>query len=131
MLSISLEKKVVNLVEKFEEVERTLSTESIHNDPKQLAQLNKEYSRLQQVVELFRDYNKSLDEIEQAESLLQDPEYKELAQTEIESAKAKIEAISQELKAELIPKIAKMMPVFLLKFVLLLVEMNRQFLQAI
>ena len=104
MLSQSLEKKVINLVEKFEEVERSLSSESIFNDPKQLAKLNKEYASLQQTVELYNTYSKSLDEIEQAKSLLQDPDFKELAEAEIETAKAKLEASTQSLKAELIPQ---------------------------
>jgi len=55
-------------------------------------------SEIAEVVEKFREYKKTLKEKEEAESLMKDPEMKELAEMELYEAKEKLPKLEEELK---------------------------------
>lgn len=56
------------------------------------------------MIGLIREYRKVLEDLEQAESLLDDPELKEMAKAEREALLARKEALEKELERHLLPK---------------------------
>ncbi|MGN1134836.1 MAG: peptide chain release factor 1 [Oscillospiraceae bacterium] len=94
--------------EKYNDIAEKLMDPDIINDTKAYASYMKEYKNLTPVVEKYREYCKILSEKKDAEELLSDKtideEMKELAATELEDAKSKLEEISEELKIMLLPK---------------------------
>lgn len=64
----------------------------------------KEHSELEPIVEKYREYKKVEKNLEEAKEMMNDPELKELAETEMLEAKEKLPKIEEELKILLIPK---------------------------
>lgn len=96
--------KLEELEKKYEEINQKLTDPEIISDGKQYAKYAKEYSDLTEIITKYREYKKMVAQKEDAESLLKDPEMKELAQMELEEAKEAIPEIEEELKILLIPK---------------------------
>ncbi len=94
--------------EKYNDIAEKLMNPDIISDTKAYASYMKEYKNLTPVVEKYREYCKILSDKTDAEELLADKmtdsEMKELAEAELEDAKAKLEEISEELKIMLLPK---------------------------
>ena len=92
-----LEKKYIDLTEKI-------------SDPEVISRQNewkvmmKEHSELEPIVEKYREYKKVEKNLEEAKEMMNDPELKELAETEMLEAKEKLPKIEEELKILLIPK---------------------------
>ncbi|MBX9867343.1 MAG: peptide chain release factor 1, partial [Burkholderiales bacterium] len=74
------------------------------NDMNEFTRLNKEYSELTPVVDTFKQFMLSCEDVKTAEELLSDPDMKEFAQAELSSAKARIEELELELQKLLLPK---------------------------
>ena len=89
---------------RFEEISRLVSDPNIIAENQKFAELMIEYKELEETVEKFREYKKIIEQNKQAESLLSDPELKELASVEFEETKIKKEQLEEELKEMLIPK---------------------------
>ena len=73
-------------------------------DPALVAKLNKEQSELQTLVETFRTYRATLEQRDQAQELMGDPEMKELAQEEYQQALEQIPRLERELQILLLPR---------------------------
>ena len=92
-----VEKKYIDLTEKI-------------SDPEVISRQNewkvmmKEHSELEPIVEKYREYKKVEKNLEEAKEMMNDPELKELAETEMLEAKEKLPKIEEELKILLIPK---------------------------
>ena len=92
-----IEKKYIDLTEKI-------------SDPEVISRQNewkvmmKEHSELEPIVEKYREYKKVEKNLEEAKEMMNDPELKELAETEMLEAKEKLPKIEEELKILLIPK---------------------------
>ena len=69
-----------------------------------IAQLGREYAELRQVVEEIRAYTQSLDNLEAAEAMLNDPEMRELAEDETAEIKARLPQMEASLQLALLPK---------------------------
>ena len=99
------------MFQKLEDVEKKYIdlTEKI-SDPEVISRQNewkvmmKEHSELEPIVEKYREYKKVEKNLEEAKEMMNDPELKELAETEILEAKEKLPKIEEELKILLIPK---------------------------
>jgi len=99
------------MFEKLEEVEKRYDdlTQKI-SDPDIIAKQSewqkymKEHAEIEEVVLKFREYKKTKEAMEEAKTMLDDPELKELAQIELEEMKEKLPNIEEELKILLIPK---------------------------
>ena len=101
-----MEDKLQALEEKFEELTERLSQPDVYADAQAAAKLFKEHKELTPIVETYRRLRRRKEEFEEAKELLSgsgDPELKELAQEEYESAKEDITALEQELKILLLP----------------------------
>ena len=95
----------LNAVEvKYSQIEARLNASETYNDPALVAKLNKEQAELQKLVETFRAYRRALEQRDEAEELLSDPEMKGLAQEELLAAKEEIVRLEQELQILLLPK---------------------------
>ena len=95
----------LNAVEaKYSQIESRLGASETYDDPALVAKLNKEQSELQELVETFRTYRKTIERKEEAELLLDDPEMKELAQEEYLRTKEELVQLERELQILLIPK---------------------------
>lgn len=99
------------MFQKLEDVEKKYIdlTEKI-SDPEVISRQNewkvmmKEHSELEPIVEKYREYKKVEKNLEEAKEMMNDPELKELAETEMLEAKEKLPKIKEELKILLIPK---------------------------
>ena len=99
------------MFQKLEDVEKKYIdlTEKI-SDPEVISRQNewkvmmKEHSELEPIVEKYREYKKVEKNLEEAKEMMNDPELKELAETEMLEAKEKLPKIEEELKIMLIPK---------------------------
>ena len=96
--------KLTAIEEKFKALEQRMQEPEVYSDPALYAKLAREQKEIQPVVETFRRYEKAQRDMEGARELMSDPDFKEMAQEEYESAQAEIEQISEELKILLLPR---------------------------
>ena len=95
----------LNAIEaKYSQIEARLGASETYEDPALVAKLNKEQTELQPLVETYRTYLRTQQSHREAESLLSDPEMKELAQEEWQQSKEELERLEQELKILLLPR---------------------------
>ena len=95
----------LNAIEaKYSQIEARLAAPETYDDPALVAKLNKEQAELQTLVETFRTYRRTLEQRDQAQELMSDPEMKELAQEEYQQALEKIPQLERELQILLLPK---------------------------
>ena len=97
-------KKLATLSERLDELNRLLSTEDATSDMDNYRKLSREHSEITPIVEQYRAYEQCEADMKEAQAMLGDPEMKDFAQEEIESGKAKLEAIEAELQKLLLPK---------------------------
>lgn len=100
---MSFEDKLVKLKERYEELSKILS------DPNAISQdefikASKEYSDLGYIVEKIDALAKAKEDREEAESLLHDPDMKELAEEEYYQLNKEIPELERQLKIALVPK---------------------------
>ena len=99
-----LEEKLKALENQYAEVEARLAAPETYDDPARVARLNKEQRELEPVVTTYQACVKRRQDLHEAESLLSDPDMKELAQEEYTAAKTDIEALEEKLKILLLPR---------------------------
>ena len=96
--------KLRQLEEKYIELEKRMAEPDVYSDPAAYAKLAREQKELAPVVEAYRRYERCRSDMEDAKELMSDPEMKEMAQEEFESAKAELERTEEELKLLLLPR---------------------------
>jgi peptide chain release factor 1 len=96
--------KLEQLERRLVEVESLLADPSVVDDMNRYRSLSKERSDLEPVAELFKQFKAREADLATAQEMLADPDMKEMAQEEIETAKAEIERIDKELTIALLPK---------------------------
>ena len=95
----------LELVEKrYDELTKQVSDPDVIANQAEWRKLVKEHSSMEDVVLKYREYKEVLNNMKEAESLMEDPEMKELAEEEYYFSKEKIAKIEEELKVLLIPK---------------------------
>ena len=96
--------KLKQLARRYDEIGELLEVPEIYADPKKLRALTREQKELSAVVETYRAYQKCEDDIAQALELVSDPELKDMAQEELNTAKAEKERLFDELRVLLLPR---------------------------
>jgi peptide chain release factor 1 len=99
--------KLEAIKERFEEVGQLIVQPDAMADMKQFSKLSKEYSDLEKIVDQYNQYKKILDGLKSAKTLLEtekDPEFREMAKSELEELQPQKEALESKLKKMLIPK---------------------------
>jgi len=98
--------KLEDIKKKYDELTEMLGNPDIVSDQNKFREISKDHSDMRPVVEKYEEYLVVKSQMEDAEAMLDDddPEMKELAEMEIEEAKAKIPVFEDELKVLLLPK---------------------------
>ncbi len=73
-------------------------------DQERFRALSREYAQLSDVSKCFTDWRQVQEDIETAQMMLDDPEMREMAQEELQDAKARSEEMEQQLQVLLLPK---------------------------
>jgi len=94
--------------EKYQELEARMASPEVYNDPAAVTKISREQKELGPVVETYRAYLKQAEAAEEAQALLadklDDPEFKEMVQQELESAKSEMARLEDELQILLLPR---------------------------
>lgn len=98
---------LIKVEKRFEEISQLMADPKVVSDYERVAELARERSELQELVETFRRYRSVETELAGAQSLLdedgQDPDLAELARDEIERLEVEKEDLEQRLKIMLLP----------------------------
>ena len=89
---------------RFEELCAKSEQPDFYNDPKKAAALLREKNDLEPIVEAFDAYRRAETEMQDAQTLMSDPEMKELCQSVYQTAKEDKERLYRELQILLLPK---------------------------
>lgn len=99
--------KLQAIREKYLHLEEQLSDPSIVVDMEKSKRVNKEYRKLQPIIEAYTKYERVLRDIDSAAAVLKaetDPEMRDMAKEEIASLEPERDALEEELKVLLTPK---------------------------
>ena len=89
------------------EIEEKLASPDLYSDPDQAARLLKEQKVLTPLVEAYRAYQQAKKNLDDSTEMLSgplEPDFRQMVQEEIETAKAEMVRLEQEIKVLLIPK---------------------------
>ena len=92
------------IVKKYEEIKEELVKPEVLSDFNKLRELSKEESDLKETVDVYNEYKKVKNNLQQAREMENDPELKEIAEGEIESLTTKEEELYKKLEILLVPK---------------------------
>ncbi|MBU6341227.1 MAG: peptide chain release factor 1 [Bacteroidetes bacterium] len=99
--------KLPAIRDKYLHLEEQLSDPGIVADMDKSKKVNKEYKKLQPIMQAFTQYEKTAHAIESARTLLleeTDPDMREMAKEEIESLQPELESLEAQLKEMLTPR---------------------------
>lgn len=99
--------KLELIKQRWEEVERELSSPAAMSDMKRFAQLNKEYKDLTKIVDEYRVYSNIMSNIDTNKSLLsseKDEEMREMVKIDLDELLVKQEEMEEKIRLMLIPQ---------------------------
>ena len=99
--------KLAEVESRYDEIERLMADPAIAVDFAKVAELAKERSSLQTIVNIFRQYQKQTQDLDGARELLgsaDDPEMREMAQDEVAELETSSASLLEELRVMLLPK---------------------------
>lgn len=99
-----LQDKLQPFIDRYDEITRLLSEETILTDIKKMTELSKEQSSLSEVVEAAREYQKLIVDMEENKALLDDAELGELAKAELKELEERKPLLDEKIKLLLVPK---------------------------
>lgn len=102
----TLLQKTAHLVSRFEEVGTLITDPSVIADMDRYVKLNKEYSELEKIITVRKEYISALDSIEEAKHILDtenDADLRALANEELTENSEKIPDLEEQIKLLLIP----------------------------
>ncbi|NLE48259.1 MAG: peptide chain release factor 1 [Sandaracinaceae bacterium] len=96
--------KLDAIVARFRELEELLCRPEIAADGKRFAQLSRERSDLNELVEAYNEFLKTEEQIREDKEALADPELRELAEEELPQLEARLEELKEAIDLLLLPK---------------------------
>ncbi|MCH2538770.1 MAG: peptide chain release factor 1 [Anaerolineales bacterium] len=96
-------KKLAGIEARFEELNRMLADPEVATDYTQVSEYAQERARIEPIVVLARKYRESTRTINEAETLLDDPEMRSMAEAEISALRPNIENMEQSIRRMLLP----------------------------
>ena len=96
--------KLQAVANRFEELCARSEQPDFYNDPKKAAAILRERNDLEPIIDAFHAYNRAVQDMEDAQELMSDPEMKELCQQTFADAKEEKERLFKELQILLLPK---------------------------
>jgi len=106
-VTVIMSGKLKSMEERYDELNRLRADPDIIADYTQWQNLSREQSSLEATISPYKDYKKTLAELEDTRSILsneQDPEMASLVQQEIETLQAQCDSLLQQIKLALFPK---------------------------
>ncbi|MBO8481619.1 MAG: peptide chain release factor 1 [Muribaculum sp.] len=107
MADYSIIEKIDGLKEKFQSLQKELSSPDVISDMKRYVQLNREYKELEPVISAGEKYRKLVGEYEMAKDIIsneKDEDLKELARESLAEVEPQLPKMEEEIKLLLIPK---------------------------
>ena len=89
---------------RYNEIKEELLKPEVLNDFNYLKKLSKEESELKEIVEVYNEYKKVIDNLNQAKEMENDPDLKEIAQSEIAELSIKEAKLKEKIEILLVPK---------------------------
>ncbi len=100
--------KLKNFKIRYEQLTQTLTQAETLNDPEQYRRVSKEHAELGELVQTYDDYAALQAELKSNQEILadpqEDPEFREMAQQEVELLSRQIETLENKTKLLLLPK---------------------------
>ena len=96
--------KLDQLANRLVELDELLMSEGATANMDSYRKMSRERAELAPLVDVYRQYQGALGDIDAAQELLQDPDMKDFAQEEIEAAKERMAGLELELQKMLLPK---------------------------
>ncbi|GAA3917203.1 peptide chain release factor 1 [Luteimonas lutimaris] len=103
----TLRRKLEALAERRDELERLLADPGVAADQDRFRAFSREFAQLEPLAAALADERRARDDLAAAQAMQDDPELRELAAEEIESAKARLEDLDTALMALLVPRDAR------------------------
>nr|WP_297459225.1 peptide chain release factor 1 [uncultured Halomonas sp.] len=105
-MKASLRQRLESLQERFEELSALLAEPEVITDQARFRDYSREYAELEALIEAWREYQATEDDIEAAEQLCSDSdvEMRELAEEELYAGRTQLETLDERLKQLLVPK---------------------------
>lgn len=95
---------LITVKNKYEELVQRMQEPDTYSDITRYSACEREAREIQPVVDTYNEYLKTIEELEQAQSMLSDPDMQELAQEEIGELLARKEQLEKEIRLLLLPK---------------------------
>ena len=92
------------VINQYEELLRRMEEPETYSDPALYARCDREARELRPLAEAYAAYEKAGSDLEGARELMNDPEMRELAQEEYQSAKSELARLEHEIRILLLPK---------------------------
>jgi len=86
------------------DINTLLSSENATRDMEQFRKLSREHAELEPIVELFKRYRDTEQDVAEAQEMLADPEMKTYAESEVRAGRERLAALESELQQRLLPK---------------------------
>ncbi len=103
-MKTSIAAKLDQARQRLQDVGALLSSESATRDLEQFRKLSREHAELEPVVDLFNKYRDTEQHVAEAQELLDDPEMRSYAESEIKVGRERLAALESELQKLLLPK---------------------------
>jgi len=102
----SIQSRLEQLVDRFEEVSALLSDASVIADQERFRELSREYAEIEPVVKCFRAWQVSLDDMAAARELAadDDADMRAMGEEELEAARSRNEELEEELQRLMLPR---------------------------
>ncbi|QDF96115.1 peptide chain release factor 1 [Azoarcus sp. DD4] len=100
----SIRDKLEYLASRLAELDRELAAEDGARDMNAFRELSRERAEIEPVVELYSAYRQAEADCATAREMIDDPEMRELGQTELDAGEARIGVLEEELQRALLPR---------------------------
>ena len=103
-MKASLRLRLDQLCDRHEELTALLADAEVISDNKRFRKLSREHSDLTEITGVWGKYRQAEEDIETAEMMKSDPDFKDMAEEEIQANKALLEELESQLNILMIPK---------------------------
>ena len=103
-MKTSIAAKLDQKRQRLVDINALLSSENATRDLDQYRKLSREHAELEPVIDLFNKYRDTERHVTEAQALLDDPEMKSYAESEIKAGRDRLAALESELQKLLLPK---------------------------
>jgi peptide chain release factor 1 len=99
--------KLKAIHDKWLEITEKLTDPDLMSDMKNYIRLNKEYKDLEPIVDAYKEYKSTLENLESAKSILateKDEDFREMAKEELDAMQEKKDELEEEIRILLLPQ---------------------------